>query len=138
MIRYPLTYLATFVTMLAIDSVWLALTAGPLYRANLGDLLADGFRPVPAILFYVLYVLGIMIFVAPSSDAPRDFGRIALFGALFGIFCYATYDLTNQATMRTWSTTVTVADIAWGAVLTAVGSTAGTFVGDWGTRLLRG
>ncbi len=138
MIRYPLTYLATFVTMLAIDSVWLTLTAGPLYRANLGDLLADGFRPVPAILFYVLYVLGITIFVVPSDQAPRDFGRIALFGALFGVFCYATYDLTNQATMRTWSTTVTLADIAWGAALTAVGSTLGTLIGDWGTRLLRG
>ena len=137
MIRYPLTYLATFVTMLAIDSVWLTLTAGPLYRAHLGDLLADSFRPVPAVLFYVLYVLGIMVFVVPSDDS-RNYGKIALFGALFGVFCYATYDLTNQATMRTWSTTVTVADIAWGAALTAVGSTLGTAIGDWATRLLRG
>jgi uncharacterized membrane protein len=142
MIRYPLTYLATFVVMLAMDSVWLMLTGGPLYRAYLGDLLLDGFRPVPAVLFYVLYVAGIMVFVVPSDSVPsgsgpRRFGRIALFGALFGVVCYATYDLTNQATMKNWSTIVTVADIAWGAVLTAVGSTLGTLLGDRGTRLLR-
>jgi uncharacterized membrane protein len=137
MIRYVSTYVATFVVMLAIDSVWLKLTAGPLYRANLGDLLMDGFRPLPAILFYVLYVVGIMVFVVPSDDT-RNFARIALFGALFGFFCYATYDLTNQATMKTWSTTVTLADMAWGAALTAVGSTLGTLIGDWAVRLLRG
>jgi len=138
MTRYIATYIATFVVMLAIDSVWLTLTAGPLYRANLGDLLAPSFRPVPAILFYVLYVVGIMVFVVPSDDGPRNFVRIAMFGALFGLFCYATYDLTNQATMRTWATTVTVADMAWGAVLTAVGGSLGTLIGDWGVRLLRG
>jgi uncharacterized membrane protein len=138
MTRYLVTYLATFVVMLAIDSVWLTLTAGPLYRANLGDLLADSFRPVPAILFYLLYVVGIMVFVVPSDDGPRNFVRIAMFGALFGLFCYATYDLTNQATMKTWSTTVTLADMVWGALLTAVGGTLGTLIGDWGVRLLRG
>jgi uncharacterized membrane protein len=138
MTRYIVTYLATFVVMLAIDAVWLTLTAGPLYRANLGDLLADSYRPVPAILFYVLFVVGVMVFVVPSDDGPRDFVRIAMFGALFGLFCYATYDLTNQATMRNWSTTVTVADMVWGAVLTAVGGSLGTLVGDWGMRLLRG
>jgi len=131
MIRYPATYVATLLVMLAIDSVWLKLTAGPLYRANLGDLLLDGFRPLPAILFYLLYVAGILIFVVPSDDAPRNFARIALFGALFGFFCYATYDLTNYATLKTWSLTVTLADMAWGAALTAVGSTLGTLVGDW-------
>ena len=138
MTRYIVTYIATFVVMLAIDSVWLTLTAGPLYRANLGDLLADSYRPIPAILFYVLFVVGIMVFVVPSDDGPRNFVRIAMFGALFGLFCYATYDLTNQATMRTWATTVTVADMVWGALLTAVGGTLGTLIGDWGTRVLRG
>jgi uncharacterized membrane protein len=138
MIRYPLTYVATFVVMLAIDSVWLKLTAGPLYRANLGDILADGFRPLPAILFYVLYVAGILIFVVPSDDAPRSFARIALFGALFGFMCYATYDLTNYATLKTWSLTVTIADLIWGSFLTAVGGALGTLIGDWAVRLLRG
>ncbi len=136
MIRYIATYIATFAVMLAIDAVWLTLTAGPLYRANLGDLLADNFRPVPAILFYLLFVAGILIFVVPADSAPRDFARIALFGALFGLFCYATYDLTNYATLRTWSLKVTLADMAWGALLTAVGAPLGTAIGDWLTRLL--
>ena len=138
MTRYLCTYLATFVTMLAIDSVWLKLTAGPLYRANLGDLLMDGFRPLPAIVFYLLYVAGIMVFVVPGDAAPREWWRVALFGALFGFFCYATYDLTNQATMRNWSLTVTLADMAWGAALTAAGGTLGTLIGDWLSLRLRG
>ena len=138
MTRYLCTYLATFVTMLAIDSVWLKLTAGPLYRANLGDLLMDGFRPLPAIVFYLLYVAGIMVFVVPGDAAPREWGRVALFGALFGFFCYATYDLTNQATMRNWSLTVTLAVMAWGAALTAAGGTLGTLIGDWLSLRLRG
>ena len=137
MIRYALTYISTLVVMLAIDSVWLTLTAGPLYRANLGDILAEGFRPLPAVLFYLIYVAGILIFVTPTGEPPRDLARTALFGALFGVMCYATYDLTNYATLKTWSLTVTLADIVWGAALTAVGSTVGTLAGDWFTRLIR-
>jgi uncharacterized membrane protein len=138
MTRYITTYIATFIVMLAIDSVWLGLTATPLYRANLGDILAEGFRPLPAVLFYVLFVVGVMIFVIPSDDGPRNLLRIAMFGALFGLFCYATYDLTNYATLKRWSLAVTLADMAWGAALTAVGGVLGTLIGDWGFRLLRG
>jgi uncharacterized membrane protein len=138
MIRYVPTYVATFVVMLALDSVWLTLTGGPLYRADLGDLLMDGFRPLPAISFYLLYVVGIMVFVVPSDDGRRHVGRIALFGALFGLFCYATYDLTNYATLKTWSLAVTLADMAWGAALTAAGSTLGTLIGDFFARRMRG
>jgi uncharacterized membrane protein len=136
--RYAYTYVATLVVMLLIDSVWLALTSAPLYRANLGDLLMEGFRPLPAIYFYVLYVIGILVFVVPRADAPREPFRVALFGALFGLFCYATYDLTNFATLRTWSLTVTLADMAWGVILTAVGSTLGTLIGDRLSRARRG
>jgi len=135
--RYALTYAVAFVVMLALDAVWLTLTAGPLYRAELGDVLMEGFRPLPAVLFYLMYVAGILVFVVPADGAPREPARIALFGALFGVICYATYDLTNYATLKTWSLAVTLADIAWGAVLTAVGSTVGTLGGDWLGRRLR-
>jgi uncharacterized membrane protein len=138
MIRYLCTYAATFIVMLAMDAAWLTLTVRPLYRANLGDMLLEGYRPLPAILFYALYIVGVMVFVVPADDAPRNFARIALFGGLFGLFCYATYDLTNLATLRIWSVTVTVADMAWGAALTAAGSTLGTLIGDWLTGRLRG
>jgi uncharacterized membrane protein len=136
MIRYIATYIATFVVMLGIDAVWLSLTAGPLYRANLGDIIADNFRPLPAIVFYAIYVVGIMVFVVPTDEAPRNFARIAMFGALLGFFCYATYDLTNYATLRTWSLTVTVADMAWGAVLTGAGAVLGTLIGDFLAHLV--
>jgi uncharacterized membrane protein len=136
MSRYAVTYVATFVIMLAIDAVWLSTMAGPLYRATLGDMLLEKFRPVPAVVFYLLYVAGIMIFVLPRDAAAADWRQTALFGALFGLFCYATYDLTNYATVKPWTLTLTLADIAWGAALTAAGSTLGMLVGAWVTRLL--
>jgi uncharacterized membrane protein len=138
MIRDAYTYVATLLVILALDSVWLTLTGEPLYRANIGDLLMDGFRPLPAVFFYLLYIVGILVFVVPRADTPRRFARIALSGAFFGLVCYATYDLTNFATLKTWSLTVTLADMAWGVVLTAVGSTLGTLIGDRLSRLPRG
>jgi uncharacterized membrane protein len=137
MARYALTYVATLVIMLAIDAVWLTVMAGPLYRATLGDMLLDNFRPVPAVAFYLLYVGGIMVFVVPRGDAPQSLSSVALFGALFGLAAYATYDLTNNATLKAWSVTITLADMAWGTVLTAVGSTLGVLAGGALLRLFR-
>lgn len=118
-----LTYICVLVATLAIDAVWLSLTGSTLYRSELGDLLMDGFRPLPAILFYLIYVAGIVVFVVRGDTSPA---RIAARGALFGVVCYATYDLTNYATLAHWSLLVTLADMAWGAVLTAAGSTLGS------------
>jgi uncharacterized membrane protein len=134
-LRYAVTYVTTLVIMLAIDFGWLSTMAGPLYRATLGDVLLDSFRPAPAIVFYVLYTVGIMIFVLPRDSAAADWRQVALFGALFGLFCYGTYDLTNYATIKPWSLTLTLADMAWGTVLTAIGATLGMFIGGWILRL---
>lgn len=127
MLRHVCTFAATLAALLAIDAVWLTLTAGPLYRAALGDLLLAGFRPLPALAFYLLYVAGIVVFVVPRGRNARG---TALFGALFGLVCYGTYDLTNQATLRQWPLTLTLADMAWGSVLTAAASTLGAFAGE--------
>lgn len=118
-------YAAAAVTMLGMDAVWLGIAADLLYRPLLGDILLQDFRPVPAILFYVLYVAGIVIFaIRPALETGRWSGA-ATRGALFGFFCYATYDLTNQATLKTWPVTVTIVDMGWGTFLTACVATAG-------------
>ena len=118
-------YAAAAVTMLGMDAVWLGISADMLYRPLLSDILLPGFRPIPAILFYVLYVVGIVIFaIKPALETGRWYGAAAK-GALFGFFCYATYDLTNQATLKTWPATVTIIDMGWGTFLTACVATVG-------------
>ena len=118
-------YVAAAVTMLAMDAVWLSISADLLYRPLLGNILLQEFRPIPAVLFYVLYVAGIVIFaIKPALETGRWSGA-ATKGALFGFFCYATYDLTNQATLKTWPATVTIIDMGWGTFLTACVATAG-------------
>lgn len=126
-------YVAALVVMLALDFVWLSLTGDPLYRHVLGDLLLENFNVVPAALFYLLYGVGIVIFaIAPAFDSPA-WTTALVRGALFGVFAYATYDLTNQATLKNWSTVLTIADVTWGAVLTGAAATAGYLVGrTWG------
>ncbi|MDI1286718.1 MAG: DUF2177 family protein [Reyranella sp.] len=118
-------YAAAAVTMLGMDAVWLSVAADVLYRPLLGDIMLQGFRPVPAILFYVLYVMGIVIFAIKPALVTGHWSGAAVKGALLGFFCYATYDLTNQATLKTWSTTVTIVDMGWGTFLTACAATVG-------------
>ncbi len=110
----------------ALDAVWLSWAGPNFYRPRLGDILADSFRMMPALVFYAAYIAAIVWF-AVRPGLSLGIGSAALNGALLGAICYATYDLTNQATMRTWSTTVTVADIAWGAFATAVAAAAASF-----------
>lgn len=110
----------------ALDAVWLSWAGPNFYRPRLGDILADSFRMMPALVFYAAYIAAIVWF-ALRPGLSLGIGTAALNGALLGAICYATYDLTNQATMRTWSTTVTVADIAWGAFATAVAAAAASF-----------
>lgn len=110
----------------ALDAVWLSWAGPNFYRPRLGDILADSFRMMPALVFYAAYIAAIVWF-AVRPGLSLGIGAAALNGALLGAICYATYDLTNQATMRTWSSTVTVADIAWGAFATAVAAAAASF-----------
>lgn len=113
----------------ALDAVWLSWAGPNFYRPKLGDLLADSFRMAPALVFYAAYVAAVVWF-AVRPGLANGIASAALNGALLGAICYATYDLTNQATLRTWSTTVTIADIIWGAFATAVAASAATFAAD--------
>ena len=115
------------ISLLILDIFWLSTMAKRLYRPELGNLINDKFRPKPAIIFYIIYVLGVIYFAAaPAIHASS--GEMALInGALLGALSYSTYDLTNQATLRKWSTKVTVIDIVWGTTLTAISSYAGYY-----------
>ena len=125
---YLASYLATLVVMVACDFVWLGTVGAGVYRPRLGDLLLA--QPVlwAAALFYLVYVAGIVIFAVAPALRAESWGRALWLGALFGFFAYATYDLTNLATVRGWSGVVAALDMGWGACLTAAGATAGYLV----------
>lgn len=121
--RIAIAYAATAAVFLSLDGAWLALVGPRLYRPELGSLLADHVRLAPAVIFYLLYVAGLVAFVVQPSRAA-GWMRALVWGAAFGVVTYATYDLTCAATMRRWSIKVTVADIVWGAVASGVASAA--------------
>jgi uncharacterized membrane protein len=110
-----------------LDAIWLTTTNAPLYKPVLAPLLLDGVRPVPTVLFYLIYLLGVMVLaVAPAMEGDK-WRTATVKGAQFGFFAYATYDLTNQATLKVWATHITVLDLCWGTFLTATAATAGFF-----------
>ena len=117
---YALAYGAALVIFVVVDSLWLGTMAPRLYRPILGDILLPGFNLAPAVVFYLLYPIGLVFFAINPALKGGGLSTALICGALFGFFTYATYDLTNQATLRNWSTVLTVADITWGSFLGAV------------------
>jgi uncharacterized membrane protein len=113
-------YGVSLVTFVVVDLIWLGMMASRFYKPTLGDMaLHRAFLP-PAIAFYLIYPLGLVIFaVEPATRSGSALAAIVS-GALFGFFTYATYDLTNHATLRNWSLSLTVIDIMWGTLLGAV------------------
>ena len=118
------------VSLLILDIFWLSTMAGKLYRPELGDMIAEKFRPAPAICFYLIYVLGVTYFAALPAVAASSGFKALVDGALLGALAYSTYDLTNHATLQRWSLRVTLIDIAWGATLTAIASYSGFWAGS--------
>jgi uncharacterized membrane protein len=130
--QYVIAYLATGLYMALVDSVWLTSMIN-VYRQNIGELLLpDGIRFAPAIAFYLLYIFGIVWFaVSPALAAGGSLQTAAINGALLGLVCYGTYDLTNQATLKVWPTFITAMDMTWGAFLTATAAVAGMLAARW-------
>lgn len=120
-----IAYVAAGVAFLIIDAIWLTIMADALYRPLLGDRLAPQFHLGPAIAFYLIYIGGIVFFAVMPALAGGGLAKAALNGAVLGLVAYATYDLTNHATLRDWPLAVTLADIPWGMFVTALGASAG-------------
>ena len=123
-----ISYLLTFAVFFIIDMAWLGFIAKDLYKKYLGNLLSEQVNWTAAIVFYLLFIVGIFIFAILPSVEKNSLSSAIILGALFGFFTYATYDLTNLATLKGWQTTLAVIDIAWGSVLTAIVSTAGFYI----------
>jgi uncharacterized membrane protein len=131
MLRYGLSFLATGGAFLVLDMTWLTLMAPRLYRPRIGHLMAETTALGPAIAFYLVYLLAVLLLAVwpalKDGGWPSLWVRAAVFAA------YATYDLTNQATLRDWSLTVTLVDLAWGTFATTVAAS----VGFWAARAVR-
>jgi len=131
MAYYLKLYLATFAAFLAIDLVWLGLVARTFYRKYLGFLMAPSPNWLAAILFYLLFIVGILVFAVLPGLETNSLKNTILRAALFGLVAYATYDLTNLATLKDWPLTVTVVDLIWGTVLSVAVSCVGFLAGKW-------
>ena len=119
-----MTHLIAYVTILIvfgiIDAIWLSQMAGRLYQPMLGDSMVENIRIIPAIVFYLFFPVGLVVFaVVPALREGSVLSALAA-GALLGALCYATYDLTNYATLKSWTLQVTVIDIVYGAVVSGI------------------
>lgn len=128
MTRYLGAYVATLIVFAAIDAIWLTQVGPSLYRPIIGDILAPQPRMTPAVIFYLLFIAGIVYFAVAPALASGQWQDALVKGAFFGFFAYATYDLTNQATLSVWSTKITLLDMAWGTFLSGVSATGGYLI----------
>lgn len=127
MLKYVVAYVAAAAVFVAVDFVWIGLIAQKLYRRELGSLLLDKPNLAAAVPFYLLYLAGTVYFATRPGLAAGSWTVALVNGALFGLMAYATYDLTNMATLKDYSWTVVAVDLAWGVFITAVVATAAYF-----------
>jgi uncharacterized membrane protein len=125
MTRIFVAYIATLAAFCVLDFIWIGFVARGFYQAQVGTLLLAPPRWGVAALFYALYVVGVVVFAVLPALEAGSWPRALVLGALFGFFCYATYDLTNLATLKGWTWPMAAVDILWGMVITAACATAG-------------
>ncbi|MDA0987198.1 MAG: DUF2177 family protein [Bacteroidetes bacterium] len=121
-------YFIALPVFFVIDMVWLLVIAKDFYRAQIGGLMKPDVNWIAAIVFYLIFIAGLVVFVISPAMEKGSWTHALLFGALFGLVCYATYDLTNLAVAKDWPLLVTIVDLAWGAVLAASVSTITYFI----------
>jgi uncharacterized membrane protein len=126
--HYAILYLATALVMLPLDLIFLGFVAKGFFASQVGSMLGD-VRVAPAVLFYLIYVGGIVLFV---NGAPgTTWQSAAVFGALFGLVCYATFELTAMSLLKHWSWSVVIVDMSWGVAVTATAAALGLVLGNW-------
>ena len=128
---YLKLYFATLVAFFAIDLVWLGLVARTFYRKHLGFLMAPQVNWPAALIFYLLFVVGILVFAVLPGLEAGSLKTALLRAALFGLIAYATYDLTNLATLKDWPLIVTAVDLVWGTLLSVAVSCVAYLAGKW-------
>lgn len=131
MIKYLFAYLGAGLTFAAIDAVWLTTMVNRLYRPVIGPIMADKPDMTAAVIFYLISIAGTVFLAIDPALKEGSWTRAALNGAVLGFVAYATYDLTNQATLNVWSWKLTITDIIWGTTLTALSATGGYFAARW-------
>ena len=119
MTQYIIAYVAAGVAFVIIDLLWLGLVARDVYQTKLGPLMAQEIVIPAAAIFYALYLAGIIIFAVHPALQAGSWQTALIWGALFGFFCYMTYELTNWAVIEGWPSSLVLIDIVWGTVLTA-------------------
>jgi uncharacterized membrane protein len=128
-------YLITLAVFFVIDMVWLGVVAKGFYRKHLGAMLSPKVNWAAALLFYLLFIVGLLVFVVRPALTQGEPFKALLLGAFFGLISYATYDLSNLATLKDWPVIVTVADLAWGTTLGGLVSLASALLGRWLLKL---
>jgi len=124
-------YVAALVVFGILDAIWLSTMASRLYRPALGDTMLDKLRIAPALVFYLLYPVGIVVFAATPAIESGSAGIAMSYGALFGLLAYATYDLTNYATLRRWTLKLAVIDLVYGSVASSLMALAAYHAAGW-------
>lgn len=130
MTKYLAAYAAATLLMLTLDGLWLGLLAKDFYQQGLGHLMAESPRWGPALLFYALYPLGLLVFAVLPAGQDAGLAPALWRGALFGLMAYATYDLSNLATLKDWPVLVSVVDVAWGAFASCLATLAARLAYD--------
>ena len=131
MSKYLYAYFATAAVMIVIDLIWLGLIAKPLYVQGMGHLMAEEPNLVAGALFYLMFPIGLVVFAIAPYEAKAGLRDALLAGGMFGFFAYATYDLTNLATLKNWPLGVALMDMAWGTLVSAGAAAAGKATLDW-------
>jgi uncharacterized membrane protein len=116
------------IVLVPVDFLFLGVVAKGFFTSQVGNMLGE-IRLAPAVLFYLLYVVGILVFVSGPLEARWQ--STLLYGALFGLLCYATFDLTSLSLLRHWTWPVALLDVSWGTFVTALSSTAGLLVANY-------
>jgi len=128
-------YLITLAVFFLIDMIWLGVVAKGFYRRHLGTMLSPKVNWAAAILFYLLFIVGLLVFVIKPALISGEPLKALFFGALFGLISYATYDLSNLATLKDWPLIVTIVDLIWGSVLGGAVSFFSVLLGRWLLKL---
>jgi uncharacterized membrane protein len=125
--KFLVAYAATAIVMVVLDLLWLGLIAKPIYQQGIGHLMADKPNVPIAMLFYALFAAGLVVFAVAPNANDAGWSTTLVSAALFGFIAYATYDLTNLATLRDWSVVVSLLDMAWGSTVSLASAAAGKF-----------